>query len=102
MTSLKLKKLEEIVLPILERDEEARNDDFHLYSEVVAATHPEFLNVTFLDALRCHKVLGLPNYESVTRVRRKLQEKHPELESERAKKHRKKEEAEYREYAKTS
>lgn len=102
MTAKKLIKLEQIVKPILERSITARNDDFFLYSEVIKEFKPELSDVPLLQALRCHNELGLPNYDSVARARRKVQEKNPELESERTRRRRLKEAEEYKEYARIS
>ena len=99
MTSNKLKKLEDIVKPILEESVAARNDDFYLYNEVIRELHPELLAAFLSEALVLHKEMGLPNYESVTRVRRKLQAEHPHLASERTRQRRLKECKEYQEYA---
>ena len=102
MTVNKLVKMEDIVKPILEKDEKARNDDFYLYAEVLWQVIPHALHFSMARGLRNHKELGLPNYESVTRVRRKLQEKYPELASEKVKKKRRENQEIYKEYAKTS
>lgn len=99
MTSKKLKKLEDVVRPILENDVRARNDDFYLYNEVIGVVCPILQNALLCDALTLHKQMGLPNYESVTRVRRRLQAKYPWLESERMRKRRLKEAEEYKAYA---
>jgi hypothetical protein len=95
-------RYEEIIKPILERDERARNDDFYLYSEVLWELNPDALRLNVVTALRNHSDLNLPNYESVTRARRKVQAKHPELESERTRRRRLKEQEAYKEYAKIS
>ena len=61
---------------------------------------PEITEKPFADVLYHHKALGLPNWETVTRCRRKIQEKHPDLQATvttRRKRH--KEEQKYREYA---
>lgn len=100
MTTKKLLKLEGIVKPILEESFLARNDDFYLYGQVIAALCPECEEIPLYSALIDHLHYGLPNIKSVERVRRKLQAKYPELESERAKQRRAKEESAYVEYAK--
>lgn len=102
MTVEKLVKMEDIVKPILEADERARNDDFYLYSEVLWKLQPSALNLSLVTALRNHSDLELPCYESVTRVRRRIQEKCPELASERVKKRREEQQEIYKEYAKIS
>ena len=101
MTTNKLKNLEKVVKPILENKPITRNDDFLLYAEVIRAYNPDLLEASTRTFLIAHNTLNVPNIKSVERVRRKIQEKHPELESERAKKKRAKEQATYIEYSKS-
>lgn len=100
MSKKYLIKLETIVTEILEDNILARNDDYVLYIEVCRKLYPETLNLPFLSAMLNHNEL-LPNIKSVERARRKAQERRPDLESERAKKKREKEQAAYVEYAHT-
>ena len=100
MTTEKLLKQEDIVKPILEEYPETRDDDFLLYAAVIEKCRPDLQNLSVIDFLTMHKDLYCPSYESVSRVRRRLQNKYPELASERAKARRSKQEAEYRAYAK--
>lgn len=100
MTVDKLLKQEEIVKPILEQHPETRSDDFLLYAEVLREYRPELTELSVIDFFVAHKDLYCPSYDSITRVRRRIQKKHPELCSERAKAKRAKEEAQYRAYAK--
>lgn len=100
MTVNKLLKQEEIVKPILEQHPETRGDDFLLYAEVIKEYRPELAELSVLHFFIAHKDLYCPSYNSITRVRRRLQKKHPELLSEKAKAKRAKEETVYREYAK--
>ena len=102
MSVNKLLKLEDLIKPILEEYELARNDDYYLYCKVLEITNPEAMQYSMFSCLMRHKELRLPSYESVSRVRRRLQAKYPELESEKTRKRRLKEEAEYKEYARTS
>lgn len=99
MTVNKLKKLEKVIKPILEECPQARNDDFILYAKVIKEYDPELLEVSAKRFLISHNALGVPNLKSIERVRRKLQEKYPELESDRAKEKRAKEEQAYYNYA---
>ena len=48
-----------------------------------------------------HKKYGFPSFGSVTRARRKIFEKHPELKPTETTKRRKKAEEEYKEYSKS-
>lgn len=100
MTVNKLLKQEEIVKPILEQHPETREDDFLLYAEVIREYRPELAELSVLDFFVAHRDLYCPSYESLSRVRRRLQEKYPELQSEKAKAKRAKEQAVYVAYAK--
>ena len=99
MTVNKLKNLEKIVKPILEDIPITRNDDFLLYAEVIEKSNVRLLALPTRAFLLGHKEFNVPSYESVTRVRRKIQAEHPELESERTKIRRAKEQANYIQYA---
>ena len=96
-----LKTIECKVKAILEKDEEARNDDMLLYLEVCNTCLKGTGAMPFAEVMAQYKYLGLPNFESVGRTRRKLQEKYPELAgNSRVKKLRKSREQDYRRYAK--
>jgi len=95
-----IKELTKTVEPILRRSNLARNSDISLYTEICKAICPDCLNKSFLFVLEHHNELGMPNYESVGRVRRKLQELYPELRSDKQVQIEKmKKEEEYREFA---
>ena len=81
-----LKTIEKKVRAVLEKNEDARNDDMVLYlAEIITQ----------------HKYLGLPSFESVSRTRRKLQARYPELAGSRpVQKMRATGEKAYRRYAK--
>ena len=74
-----LKTMEAIVMNVLESSILAREDDYVLMWLVCDRLKPELCNKTFADVLYNHYALGLPNWETVTRCRRRIQEKHPEL-----------------------
>ncbi|MBQ6944675.1 MAG: hypothetical protein IJN43_10150 [Ruminococcus sp.] len=96
-----LKTIECKVRTILEKDEEARNDDMLLYLKVCNTCLKGTGAMPFAEVMAQYKYLGLPNFESVGRTRRKLQEKYPELAGNaRVKKLRKSREQDYRRYAK--
>ena len=99
MTVQKLRDLEKVIKPILEEIPQTRNDDYLLYAEVIKAYKPELLKLSAITFLIGHRELNVPNIKSVERARRKIQEKHPELASERAKKKRAEEEQAYIGYA---
>lgn len=96
-----LKTIECKVKAILEKDEEARNDDMLLYLKVCNTCLKGTGAMPFAEVMAQYKYLGLPNFESVGRTRRKLQEKYPELAGNaHVKKLRRSREQDYRRYAK--
>lgn len=99
MTVEKLRKLENVIKPILEDKPQTREDDYLLYAEVIRKYRPELLELSARTFLKGHNELNVPNIKSVERARRKVQEKYPDLASERAKKKRAKEEQTYVQYA---
>lgn len=72
----RISKYENLVLCILLDKEEARADDKYLYYWVLReegfSTHISIENYLLGNS-------SYPNYDSITRCRRKLQEKYPEL-----------------------
>lgn len=75
----KIKKIEPLVKKVLERDEEARNDDFYLIGNVYYNINKNIKNMPFLYVIANHKELGMPSFESITRCRRKLQSEYEHL-----------------------
>lgn len=73
------KTIEEKVKHALSCNEKARNDDMTLYLCVCTICMPSVINMPFANVMLHYRSLGLPNLESVGRIRRKLQAKHPEL-----------------------
>ena len=97
-----LKTIEGKVRAILEKDEEARNDDMTLYLAVCNACLKGAGAMPFAEVMSQYRHLGLPSFESVCRTRRRLQEKHPELAGNRpVQKLRARGEKAYRRYAKS-
>lgn len=96
-----IKTIESRVLNILLEYPDTRGSDFVLYARYLQEHNPELKNVGLIYALTEAKRLKMPNYETVTRARRKVQHKIPELKPETATR-RKREESEkaFREYAK--
>ena len=90
--------VEPIVEEALLTKPETRGDNFLLYIEVLR----KFIdtNMSLEDVFRNHVVLGIPSLESITRARRKLQEKDPQLREPKSEKIRANEEQEYRDYSK--
>lgn len=68
------KKVNKMVEAILRDDRRARNDDFYLVGKVYEIYYG-FKNEPFLEVAYSHQ--GLPTYESITRIRRKLQADNP-------------------------
>lgn len=95
----KINTTQNTVLRILESNPSARADDYVLILEVLK----EYIdtNISVATLLLHHVELGIPSIETITRARRKLQNKFPHLVDEEAKAIRKEEEKEFRQYAKT-
>ena len=75
---MKLKKLEIIITDILKEDKNAQSDDFVLYYRVL-----QKLDINTKETLKTFlmraKRLKMPIFESVSRVRRKIQKENPDL-----------------------
>ncbi len=74
-----LKTIEKKVRAVLEKNEDARNDDMVLYLALCNACLKDAGAMPLAEIMTQHKYLGLPSFESVGRTRRKLQAQHPEL-----------------------
>lgn len=72
---MKQRKVEATVKTILTNSTMARADDHYLYYCVVKT----YTNDEFVFAFIHHKHLQLPTFESVSRARRRVQAKFPEL-----------------------
>ena len=85
------------VRQILIENPATRDDDMLLYGAFMA----KFLIIapqeTFYEVMSTAKIRNIPSYESITRARRRVQEKEPLLQGER-RKQRMDEEAKYHEY----
>lgn len=94
---MKIQKLEPMVLKALTENPKTRGDNFILYIEVLE----NFIdtNTSLAFAFLNHKQLGLPSLESITRCRRKLQERDPSLKDEFVSEMREEQEEEYKDYA---
>ena len=80
-----LKTVEKKVRAILEKNEDARNDDMVLYLALCNVCLKDAGAIPLAEIMTQYKYLGLPSFESVSRTRRKLQAKHPELSGNRRK-----------------
>ena len=67
-----LKTIEKKVRAILEKNEDARNDDMVLYLALCNVCLKDAGAMPLAEIMTQHKYLGLPNFESVSRTRRKL------------------------------
>lgn len=72
----KISKYENVVKYVLTNYKATRSDDKLMYYWVLRLEH-FFTGVTLEEFLLSDA--GYPNYDSITRIRRKLQEKYPEL-----------------------
>lgn len=97
-------KLKNIVKDTLTNIEKTRNDDYML-TYFVIKKYLDDKNIKieyFYQIMMFHKTYGLPSIESITRARRLLQRKFPELRADReVEKIRAKEEERYREIARS-
>ena len=98
MKLYKLIKLEKIVEEVLQLEPLAREDDCYLIFKVVQRTNPELAGATFANVMFNAKAKGI-SFESITRARRKVQKKHPELVHAETEEARQIEQIEYIEYA---
>lgn len=97
----KPKDIESKVRGILVDFPESRRNDFVLYARYIQRYNAELQGVGLIYALLEASRLQMPNYESISRARRKIQQKEPELcPPEKAQKARAEKENVYRLYAK--
>ncbi len=80
---MKMYNIEKFVKDVLEQNKLARLDDHLLYVEVIYKLNPGLSINDFGYIFREYKFLGLPTFESVSRCRRKLQEKYTNLKSDK-------------------
>lgn len=94
---MKITMIEPMVEKALRENKETRKDDFVLYYEVAKQiVNPD---ITLKGALLNHKKLGLPPFESVSRCRRKLQERDNSLKDTETATYREAQEQEFIDYA---
>lgn len=94
-----LKNLEKTVEDILKNDELSRRDDCYLILQVITKLYPYEVGKKFKEVMFNAKNKGI-SFESITRCRRKLQEKNPELIDEETAKIRNTKQKEYVKYSK--
>lgn len=73
----RLNRIENIVLPIMMSKPRARDDDNYLFAEFVKVKYPEIADMPFCEVMTHYS--HIIKIKSVERVRRKLQEKYPDL-----------------------
>lgn len=75
-----MRKLYDMIEGILAENKRARNDDGYLFREVLKEVNPHVLTMS-VDMYLTHRadIVPLPTYDSVTRIRRKVQEEQPWL-----------------------
>lgn len=96
-----LRTIEQKVRAVLEQDVDARNDDMTLYVRICDTYVKGVSRQPFETVMLQYRLLGLPNFESVSRIRRKLQAEVSELSgSARTQQTRQEQERVYRNYAK--
>lgn len=99
----KPKDIESKVMEILQKYPESRRNDFALYARYIQENNAELRDVGLIYALMQASALNMPNYESVTRARRKIQQQHPDLKPpKKTRELRGEREKMFREYAKQS
>ena len=92
-----MKEYYEQVKAILTKHPITRDDDMMLYGQFLFQNGKVGKQETFYKVLASAKKRKLPSYESITRARRKVQEKEPSLRGQRYSQRHKAEE-EYREF----
>ena len=95
----KISIIEPLVEKAIRESVVAREDNYILYI-MVLENYIDVDKISFKDVCLHHVELGIPSLESVTRCRRKLQEKYPELVG-KNRKIRENEEEIFREYSRS-
>lgn len=101
MKKAELQSLKKVVEEILEKDKLARKDDCYLILEVIRKLYPFEVGKTFANVMFNAKSKGI-SFESITRVRRKIQKRYPELKDKETAELRDVEQKEYIEFSKES
>ena len=99
MKITRLRNLKKVVEGILRKSDLAREDDCYLILEVIREMYPFEVGKTFAQVMFSAKSKGI-SFESITRARRQVQKKYPELKNNEVAEIRDKEQEEYREFAK--
>lgn len=94
----KLIKVEEVVEQILRQDKYSRNNDIYLILKYIKKVYPYEVGKRFEEAMTNVSKKGL-SFESITRARRKIQNKYPELKNDKVANFRDKKQKEYIAYS---
>ena len=94
----KLIKVEEVVEQILRQDKYSRNNDIYLILKYITKVYPYEVGKRFEEAMTNVSKKGL-SVESITRARRKIQNKYPELKNDKVANFRDKKQKEYIAYS---
>ena len=94
----KLIKVEEVVEQILRQDKYSRNNDIYLILKYITKVYPYEVGKSFEEAMTNVSKKGL-SFESITRARRKIQNKYPELKNDKVANFRDKKQKEYIAYS---
>ena len=94
----KLIKVEEVVEQILRQDKYSRNNDIYLILKYITKVYPYEVGKRFEEAMTNVSKKGL-SFESITRARRKIQNKYPELKNDKVANFRDKKHKEYIAYS---
>lgn len=95
---MEIKTVEELVLEVLKTNIRAKEDDFILYGAVLKRLDYNLKELTLYDFLANAKKNQAPIFESVSRARRKIAKKHPELVDKKTDIKRRNKEEEYKEW----
>lgn len=98
---MELQTLEKVVMDVLEHNIESRDNDSVLISLVNIAINPSIQYLPYYMVMQNSERYQLPSNESITRCRRKLFEKYPNLQGEKARRMRMKEEVKFEDYSRT-
>ena len=96
------KTIEDKVAYVLRKYPETRSDDFQLIFAVYRMINENVAVMDrFSEVMLNHKQYGFPSFHSITRARRKIFEKYPELKPDSVTKKRQELEEEYKGYSRT-
>lgn len=82
---MEFSRVYDLVKAILVSDKQARNSDRIMYYDYLTWYYGDkMMNITLAEALEDPDKYNLPNYDTITRARRKVQADHEELRSDKA------------------